>query len=162
MLQCRPVSLLEEVLKKKKFPYSGQISDLQVKTYDENVPGHPHHQPGGVLQRQSGVKIINRAHQSWNWIMRTPAWVWISPRWRIWAWTEWCQTGRVWRRWCAGSWWGWEPTGSPGNLSPDAPTHWPENGEGEEKEDEEWVRHNRSLEERCFSTRKWIFPVKQS
>lgn len=37
---------------KQIFPYSGQISDLQVKADDENVPGHPHHQPGCVLQRQ--------------------------------------------------------------------------------------------------------------
>lgn len=35
---------------KNIFPYSGQISDLQVKTNDENVPGHPHHQPGSVLR----------------------------------------------------------------------------------------------------------------
>lgn len=34
------------------FSYSGQISNLQVKTYDENIPGHPHNEPGCVLQRQ--------------------------------------------------------------------------------------------------------------
>lgn len=35
--------------KKKKVSYSGQVSDLQVETDDENVPGHPHNQPGSVL-----------------------------------------------------------------------------------------------------------------
>lgn len=30
--------------------YSGQISNLQVETNDENVPGHPHHEPGCILQ----------------------------------------------------------------------------------------------------------------
>lgn len=36
------------------FSYFGQISNLQVKTDDENIPSHPHNQPGCVLQREAG------------------------------------------------------------------------------------------------------------
>lgn len=88
------------------------------------------------LERKHTNKISDRAHRNLKstWIL--PACVSNSPRWRIAAWTESCRTGRVWQRWCAGSWWGWEPTGSPENLSPDAPTRWPE------EEEEEWVRTN--------------------
>lgn len=31
------------------FAYSGQISNLQVKTNDENIPGHPDDEPSSIL-----------------------------------------------------------------------------------------------------------------
>lgn len=34
------------------FAYSGQISNLQVKTNDENIPGHPDDEPGRILRTQ--------------------------------------------------------------------------------------------------------------
>lgn len=35
----------------------GQISNLQVKTDDEDIPGHPHHQPGRVPSDISGSEL---------------------------------------------------------------------------------------------------------
>lgn len=40
--------------------YSGQISNLQVKTDDENIPGHPHYEPGCILQRDREREVRGR------------------------------------------------------------------------------------------------------
>lgn len=42
-----------KIIHENIFSYSGQISNLQVKTDNENIPGHPDDQPGSVLQGEN-------------------------------------------------------------------------------------------------------------
>lgn len=37
--------------KRESLSYFGELANLQVKADDENIPGHPHYEPGCVLQR---------------------------------------------------------------------------------------------------------------